>query len=307
MAIEGVPWMVAGGLHSAEVGRSLAFAATGGRTGVILPGDLKVTALPTPGAGVRIAAGSASIVSNFPASSGQSYIARGVGSTDLAVAKAGTSTTTRYVIIRITDPAYAGQPVPTNPVVGPYAIPEVVSNIVGLAFPFIALAQITMPANATTVTDAMITNLRSLTAPKTSREVISNAGGVATLTSTSGVAFPPYTPSIPVPEWATWVHIIIHLAGLKQNGSLAEANLQVFMEDAPMGGALALDFDNVVDGVRHTTMVTGSGLVPTALLGKTARIGIRGFRTNAGSRPGTFSTDNSTHVAFDVQFSQRTV
>lgn len=217
MAIEGVPWMVAGGLHSAEVGRQLAYAATNGATGIVLPTDLKVTALPTAGAAVRIGAGGASVVSNFPGAAGQSYVIRGVGATDIPVAKAGTSTTTRYVIIRITDPAYAGQPTPANPVVGPYAIPDVVSSITNLAYPFVPLAKIVMPANAVSVTNAMITDLRELANPREKQVMFPRptlttddpVGLLLTATGADGEWFPNAGGEqyIEIPKWATRMQI----------------------------------------------------------------------------------------------------
>lgn len=216
MAIEGVPWMVAGGLHSAEVGRQLAYAATNGATGIVLPTDLRVTALPTAGAAIRIAAGGASIVSKFAGASGQSYVIRGVGATDVSVAKAGTSTTTRYVIIRVTDPAYAGEPTPSNPVNGPYAIPEIVSALPA-AKPHIVLAKIVMPANATTVTNAMITDMRELANPREKQVMYPRptltsdpaAGMLLTATAADGEWFPNAGAEqyIDVPSWATRMQI----------------------------------------------------------------------------------------------------
>ena len=57
----------------AESIRRQLYSATGGATGVILPGALKVTALPTPGGAIVIAPGSAAIASPYPGASGQSY------------------------------------------------------------------------------------------------------------------------------------------------------------------------------------------------------------------------------------------
>ena len=60
MSFDSVPWFVGGGaLHSPEVARLLAHAATSGAAGVVTPADLAVSALPVPGASVRVAVGGA--------------------------------------------------------------------------------------------------------------------------------------------------------------------------------------------------------------------------------------------------------
>lgn len=306
MALDTVPWFIGGGAeHSPAVARTLAYAATSGATGVIGPDDLRVTSLPSPGAGVRILPGGGVMENRYPGGTQQSYVVRNPSATDATVSATGSSGgSTRYVVLRIDDPEFGGQ-APANVVLGPYVRPVLVSSITNLAYPFLPLAKITQPANTSVITQAMITDLRQLANPRSRREVLSAAAGVATLSSTSGQIFPSYTPAIPVPEWATWVQILVHLSGFKQTASLAEGNLQVTMGGTPMGGALNLDFDNVVDGVRHTTLVTGGGAVPEALRGTSPAFGLRGTRTNASSRPGQFVTDSSTHMAIDVQFSER--
>ena len=55
MALRPVPWAIGHGAHnSAEGARMSLYAATNGARGVINPGDMRVTALPVPGAAVRI-------------------------------------------------------------------------------------------------------------------------------------------------------------------------------------------------------------------------------------------------------------
>lgn len=308
MALDTVPWFIGGGAeHSPAVARTLAYAATNGATGVIGAGDLRVTALPTPGGGVRILPGSGLLENLYPGGSSQSYVARNPTATDLTVTAAGSSgQQVRHLILRIDDPEYGGQ-APTNVRTGPYVRAVLVSSLANLAYPFLPLATITQPANTSTVTQAMIKDIRQVANPRSLREVTSSAAGDSILTSTTGQAWPPYAPAITVPTWANWVHIIVHLAGFKQEASLAEAALSTTMGGLVMGGALTLDFDNVQDGVRHTTMLTGSGPVPENLRGTSVPFGVRGARLNVSSRPGRFISDQGTHMAVDVQFSERTV
>lgn len=315
MAIEGVPWMVAGGKHSAEVGRQLAYAATNGATGVTLPTDLKVTALPTPGAGVRIGAGGASIVSRFPGAEGQSYVIRGVGSTDVNVAKAGTSATTRYVIIRITDPAYAGQPVPANPAVGPYAIPDIVPDIANLEYPFIALAKIVMPANTATITQAMITDLRVLANPRTHR-VQKMTRGIPQLDVAAILPafqdWPNFVPQIDIPSWATHVQASLQVFGAAVVNGTTLGDWELVLGWAP-GPTLVSDLSTYdlntpgfyYDGVRAPSM----GLIldkpiPAAMRGTRQTIRGRANRTLANNNSGFLRSDHQTQIWFDVWFSE---
>lgn len=311
MAIEGVPWMVAGGLHSAEVGRQLAFSATNGETGVILGGSLKVVALPTAGAGVRINAGSASIVSKFPGADGQSYIVRGVGATDISVAKAGTTTTTRYVIIRITDPAYAGQPVPTNPVVGPYAIPEVVGALPA-GVPYIALAKIVMPANATTVTNAMITDLRKMANPRQRSYVFMGQPTINQQTISGGSVWPDFRPMVEVPEWATHVSIVASLNSIGHLGGNIDGQMTVTLGAAGPNQirAVNMGFDEDLPagaGVRRNYTLGGGGLnssagvIPAAFKGTTQPLGTEANRQNG---TGYLFTVKGSSVIFQVEFTE---
>lgn len=316
MAIEGVPWMVAGGLHSAEVGRQLAYAATYGATGVIRPTDLKVTQLPTAGAAVRISAGGAAIVSDFPGAEGQSYVIRGVGATDVSVAKAGTSTTTRYVIIRITDPAYAGQPTPSNPLVGPYAIPEVVGSL-PVNVPYIALAKIVMPANATAVTTAMITDMRRMSNARTER-VQRMARQIPTTDLTTALPnyqnWPGYVPEIEVPPWATRVQASLNVYGpLVVNGTtLGDWELVIGWAPGPTLISDMSTFDwNIAGTASDWNRPPAMGLildraVPEAMRGTKQTIRGRGGRSTANN-PGYLRADHQTQVWFDVQFTESVV
>lgn len=308
MAFDSVPWFIGGGAeHSPAVARMLAYAATNGATGVISPGDLKVTALPTPGAAVRIMPGGAAMLSRYPGASNQSYTPRNPTATDVDVTATGSGGgATKYLIVRVDDPEFGGQ-VPADRKNGPYVRPAWVTSITNLAYPFVPLVKLVQPANTATITNAMLTDIRELANPRTLREVVSSSGGVAALTSTTGQVWPPYSPVVEVPEWATHAQVLIHLSGFHQDKSLAEGQLAVRMGDTPLGGALRLDYDGVTDGVRHTTMVTGGAALPANVRGTPQQFRLWSARLNTATRPGLFRSDASTHMAVDVQFSEKVV
>lgn len=299
--------MVAGGRHSAEVGRTLAYAATRGETGVIRPGDFKVTALPTPGGAIRVAAGAGVIESAFPGASGQSYTVRGVGSTDHPIAASGTSTTTRYVIIRITDPAYAGQPVPANPEVGPYAILDVVSSITNLTYPFLALAKIVLPASTSTVTNAMITDLRQVANPRSPERTMYVAPVAVPiyLSNTSWVDFPGVTENIRVPGWATYAVVTAQIGGLQQALGGVQSEFSLFFGGV-QGQMTAIDAPSIAtqDQSRTGTVFLKWESPVTAWAGTSVPLKVMGRKAGGAGR---IQADKYTQVAYDVQFTQAPV
>lgn len=218
MALDTVPWFIGGGAeHSPAVARMLAYAATNGATGVSAGSDLMVTALPTPGAFVRIMPGGAVLENRYPGGGQQSYMVRNASATDVAVPATGSSGgATRYLIIRIDDPEFGGQ-APANPRTGPYVRPVLVSSITNLAYPFVPLAKIVQPASTATITKAMITSIREVANPQEKQVIVPRptlvtdptAGMLLTATATDGEWFPNAGGEqyIDVPKWATRMQI----------------------------------------------------------------------------------------------------
>lgn len=169
MAFEPHPWFIGleGVEHSAEVARTLAWAATNGASGIITPTDLEVTAETVPSGSVRIAPGGFVVASKYATANQQSYIERNPEMTSLEVPATGSSGgATRYVVARVTDPDYpGGGTVPAVPNDGVYAAPYLVSSLSSTRTE-IVLAKITQPANTAAITNAMITDMRSMANPK---------------------------------------------------------------------------------------------------------------------------------------------
>ena len=217
MALDPVPWFIGGAAeHSAEAARNIAWNATQGRTGVATPTSLRVRALATAGGGVRISAGGAAIESTYAGASQQSYTVRNDATETVSVpANTGSSTITRYVVVRVSDPQYAGS-APSNPVVGPYVSFQVVSSLTS-THPQLVLARLRIPPNTSTITSSMITDRRVLLSPRRSevvharpRIMADNSAGVnlTVRVSAGGEYFPggngsPNQFSVEIPEWAT--------------------------------------------------------------------------------------------------------
>lgn len=233
MALDPVPWFIGGAAeHSAEAARNIAWNATQGRTGVANPSSLKVSQLSTAGGGVRVSPGGGAIESTYAGASQQTYTVRNDASETVSVpANTGSSTITRYVVVRVTDPQYAGS-APPNPVVGPYVSFQVVSSQ-SSTHPQLVLARLRIPPNTSTITSSMITDMRELLAPRRTevvharpRVLADSSAGVnlTALRSSGGEYFPggngsPNRFEVDVPAWATRMVIDASWMGVRYAGS----------------------------------------------------------------------------------------
>lgn len=313
MALDTVPWFIDGGAkHSGAVARTLAYAATGGATGIISPTDLKVQALPTPGAAVRVLPGAAVMVNRFPGAVNQSYTARNSSATDVEVPATGSSGgATRYLILRVDDPEFAGG-APANVVTGPYVRFVWVNSITNLAYPFVPLAKLVQPANTATITNAMLTDLREVANPRTQR-VQKMARGVPTTDLTTQLPnfqnWPHFVPSIDVPSWATHVQATLQVYGVGVINAATLGDWELVIGWAP-GPVLISDmstYDLNQHGTAANPMRTPAmGLiidkpVPAAMRGTTQTIRGRGGRSLASGN-GFLRSDHQTQIVFDVWF-----
>ena len=216
MALDPVPWFIGGAAeHSAEAARNIAWNATQGRTGVATPDSLKVSQLATAGGGVRVSPGGGAIESTYAGASQQSYTVRNDASETVSVpANTGSSTITRYVVVRVSDPQYAGS-APSNPVVGPYTSFQVVSSL-SSTHPQLVLARLRIPPNTSTITSSMIRDDRTLLSPRRQEVVFGrprvtadgSAGTTLSVTVGNGGEYFPGGNGSPnqfqvfIPEWA---------------------------------------------------------------------------------------------------------
>lgn len=171
MALQNVPWAIGDGAHNSVEGARLSlFAATGGKGGVMSPTDMQVTALPVPGGAVRVHTGGAVVVSGYPGASSQAYAMREIDSTDVPITATGSSGSRRsYLVGRISDHQYSGEPTPDNVQDGPYNRYEWMSvnpRSNPPAYPVELLARVDQPANTATITQDMITDMRRLANPR---------------------------------------------------------------------------------------------------------------------------------------------
>ena len=309
MAFDSVPWFIGGGAeHSPAVARMLAYAATNGATGVISPGDLKVTALPTPGAAVRIMPGGAAMLSRYPGASNQSYTPRNPTATDVDVTATGSGGgATKYLIVRVDDPEFGGQ-VPADRKNGPYVRPVWVNSITNLEYPFLKLSKLVQPANTATITNAMLTDIREVANPRTQRELYLGPATVQNLTSSTFVKWPSYEVNVPVPDWANWVKIIAHVNGAQQMTGKTYGEVRLNFGATLQSGNTAYDINSaasVNDGARLSTIgVVLSAALPANYRGNPQALRVMANKGGGAVDPGYLRADGATHIEYDVWFQE---
>jgi hypothetical protein len=303
-------WAVEGGAATPEDARAALHKATAGNRGVALPGDLKVTALPVAGTSVRVAPGGASLPSRYPGGAGESYGTLMKASEDVPVPATGSGAgAVRYLIQRITDPQFEGQP-PADPITHRYDSFVWVDSITNLTYPYVELARLDQPPSTATITNGMLTDIRKLAQPRMKQDTL--MGGPTAdqaMTASGGAQWPDYRPTILVPDWATDVSIVATIASAgymagSVNGILA-ATLGTAGPTQFRSANTIYDLDIAVnDGQRQTLIVGGKGKIDQALRGTTQTLGLEASRL-AGS--GYLITRTGTHVIYQVTFTEESV
>jgi hypothetical protein len=233
MVWEGVPWMVDGGEHSAEVGRLLAYIASGSGEGIVSPTDCAVVASAIPDGNVHVNTGGVVMLNRFPGGGTQSYVARNVGDSVVALTPQGSGGgRTDLVAVIVEDPQYPGQPDPVSVADGPYVRLKVYEDV-DPATRFLyevdpdqtgyALALVTFNASDGTITQGEILDLRRLVVPRTQtfkrmyNEVNQAADGAgAYALGVNPQVFPIGAEwDVEVPEWATKMQLTATLGNLR--------------------------------------------------------------------------------------------
>lgn len=311
MALDSTAWFIGGGAqHSPEVARLLAYVATQGAAGVVGVGDLRVSAQPTPNGTVAVGPGAAIIPNRYAGGGQQSYALRNATQTDLTVVATGSGGgRTDLVVARVLDPQYEGS-APADPVVFDYARLQVIQGVpagtktakeLGLTYPAVALAKITIPASTGTITNAMITDLRKVANPRRERSMRLLYPAVNKIMSKSGYASWPFSgvmSNIDVPSWATTIDIVGHISGVKITGTGESWGgiRTAFGSDASTQTGIILG-----ESGRYAATTIGSHRVTAAQRGGTVDLSLQGYQTGGS---GQILADYQTSIAVDWEFSE---
>jgi hypothetical protein len=317
-----VPWFVGGGAqHSPEVARLLAYAATGGSEGVVLPGDLKVTATTTPGGTVSVAPGGVLVLNRAIGGTAQTYVGRMVTADTVSISPTTSSgARTDLIVAQIEDPFMTGEPWqdPADPTVGPYIFTRVISNVPSTATRLqdvsgyegrsaVTLARVTLPANTATVTNAMITDLRSLARPRSQRNVYSGTlpASNRSITLSGGWSNFPNAPisGIDIPAWATHMIMRVETTYTTVFGNDYFYMQSFFGTDNPYGQIANITIDGTSTSKSRSPILNATSspwAIPAALRGTTQALTTR-VRA-AGATGGVISTNASDYYIADITF-----
>lgn len=336
MAIDPTPWMVGGGAsHSVEVARLLAYASTSGAEGIVEPASLRVQAQATAGPSVRVAPGAALIRNRYAGGAQQTYVLRNATQTTVPVTATGSAGgRTDLVIARVIDPQHEGQ-TPPDPDDFDYSRLEVIQGVpsgtrsaadLGLTYPAIALAKITIPASTATITGAMITDLREVAIPRVLEKVFPRP----TVTQDSGLvlnsraAFPAgeWFPNAggqenngayyaDIPSWATRMQIRMEWLGVRYFPNAGHGLCWVTYGPGGGGASPTLytqsfqwDASGSNQTQRNNWVVHDEVPIPVALRGtRTAFVG-RANKTspNNSSYNGVVDLNSTSGMVFSVRF-----
>lgn len=322
MPLRPVPWATSGGSDGrggaenlVELARADTFVGSNGATGIVGINDLKVTALPTPGAAVRVVQGTAVIESKYPGVFGQSYVTQEQSYTDVPVAATGSaSALTKYVYIMIEDTQYKGQ-VPADEKAGPYNSYQVTTDLPTFT-PYILLATIEQPKSTASITNAMITDRREVANPRKWPETRTYAllSGDTTVLSNNtaypqGATWPVAVEDawgeIPIPSWATRAKVIMMWTGVRtfDGNVFGGVWVQIGQTVNPSNKKtqrVAYNSANPSDVTRDVLVAADNVYIPAALRGTSQKFYPRGNRESSGA--GRLSLDGGSSMVLQVEF-----
>ncbi|MET8746305.1 hypothetical protein [Streptomyces sp. NPDC004728] len=308
MALFPVPILTNGATHSAQQFRMMVRDLVSGAEGITQGTDLKVTQLATPGTSVQVGDGSGVVRGRVSAFQG-TYSVCNIGAATVPIAATGGTARSDMVILRVEDPEYEGT---LNPVVDQINYFQVISNVSSSATTIpdgrtgIPLARIDIPASTSTITNAMIKDIRQVAAPRResrlwtqsptalSTEITGSAGAFSYFTTAAGW-------TIAVPSWASTVRITITTSQLRYSTAPYYGGLR-----ATFGASLTVQPVNLDDnqtGIRRGTVAAGDTLtIPDTYRGTSQllRLQAAGYSGNTGK----VGVDGSTTIIAQVEFEE---
>ncbi|MFE6474602.1 hypothetical protein [Streptomyces rochei] len=309
MALFPRPLLTNGATHSAQQFRMMIRDLANGAEGITQGDDLKVTQRSTPGGGVVIGDGSGVIRGRANAFQGH-YSICNIGSVDVPIAATGAAGRSDMLIIRVEDPEYEGS---LNPATDQIVYPQVISNVSSSATTIpdsrtgIPLARIDIPANTSTITNAMITDLRRVANPRRRRDVYtqspasqSTAIGASTtysyFSTAAGINFS-------VPDWATKAIVKIDISPLRYALGNFWGQLSATFGSSLATQTILLD-DDQGTGIRRIPAIVADTLtIPSSYRGTTQLLRARASAFSTG-QAGRIYVDQGTTIVYDVQFEE---
>lgn len=333
MTFENTAWAIDGALLGSSLARRAEYAAVGGAEGVVQKNDLKVTQLAVPGVGLLIEAGVGLINNGYQTNPNETYVVSNPSTHTIpaeAMPAASASARSFIVAVVVGDPDFSqtGHPFmgSDDPPVGeeqsfayvrPVLIEVLNSSVTELTgqYPALVLARVDIPANTTTITNSMITDLRHLARPRQSQEAFVSPGGTWTngspryIPAGSGFAdWGPqeFRPEVRVPEWATRAILIVHVNGARFNdqGANVAGRLRAKL-GSTTGPQTIFDYEATTGGgIQRDNLMCAGEYDVSGLQGQDVFLRVEGHQ-NAPASPTNaqrLRLQNGSQMIFDVRF-----
>ncbi|MFC8207930.1 hypothetical protein [[Kitasatospora] papulosa] len=308
MPLYQVPILVNGATHSAEQFRAMVQDLARGAEGITAGTDLKVTQLSTPGSGVQVASGSGVVRGRYNAFQG-SYAVRNQGAATVDVAATGGSPRSDMLILRVEDPQYEGNLDPEVDNVNYFQIISGVSSS-ATAIPDgrtgIPLARIDIPASTSTITNAMIKDIRTIANPRRESRLLTQSPATASTAITgSALSYSYFSTAagwnIAIPSWASTVRAKIDVAGLRLLVNPFYGVLRATFGASLTLQATTLD-DNQSGTRRISSLVADTLTIPDAYRGTTQLLRLQG--AGATGNTGQMQVDAAAMLVAQVEFEE---
>lgn len=318
-------WAIDGQTNDAVLARLQLQAATSGSEGVVGAGDLVVTATGTPSGSVLVGGG-ACIVAGKEASFQGSYFGYNVGAETLPItATGGSGGRSDLIVARVEDPTVAGTPWTHDPAVDSLIYARVIEGVdpattkAPTSESSIALARIDIPASTSTITQAMIHDLRGVDDNTTDgngrqrRELriqrgVSPVDFAGNIQSPNWENYPNLVWKVVVPSWATQAQVVAHwgemlFSSVDGNGDAVGSNrvhLGVGGTDVYTGSA-GYNFNINTSNPQRVSMLNADQIaIPKALRGQTCDLSMQ--VTGSVGLAGRLRADGSANFYVDIEF-----
>lgn len=334
MTLLNAPWALDGATISSALARRGQYAAMSGGEGIVNAADLKVSQLAVPGNGLLISAGNAAITNRYQTDPNETYIVANPGTHTILSTSMPTSQPSAksyLVLVTVGDPEFSqvGHPWMTSDVLDPEVAPgydyvrpwllEVPAGTtsfedLGLHYPAYALARVDIPATTTTITNAMITDLRAMARPRTLELLFNAVSGAGSMLAATNVYedFPPNSSySVKIPKWATKAGVIGWLSAIVIQGAPLSAYGDFRLTIVGAGSTPVTTFDDMSQGgstdwTRYGYNVGGVVAIPAGVRGTTqvVKFETRGYNAPVWS---TLKSDDRTTNFIRVRFEESPV
>lgn len=333
MTFSNTAWAIDGALLGSSLARRAEYAAVGGAQGIVQKGDLKVTELAVPGVGLLIEAGVGLIRNDYQSNPNETYVVSNPSTHTMTAGEMpGSDPSARSFIVAVVvgDPDFSQTGHPwmgsDDPPVGQeesfdYVRPTLIQvanssvTTLDVDYPALVLARVDIPANTTTITDSMITDLRSLARPRQSQEAFVSPGGTWTGGNPRyiphGSSFADwgpqeFKPEVKVPEWATRAILIVHVNGVRFNDQSQNIAGRLRAQlGSVTGPETRFDYEaSAGGGVQRDNLMCAGEYDVSSVAGQEVFLRVEGYQNAPGSPSNaqTLRLQGGSQMVFDVRF-----